>query len=71
MTEIKLEDLMKIFEGADVAELENVTINGNVEIEATSGGGDAAGIQLAIGQGAAQVGMGVLQLAQMLGIKKG
>lgn len=72
MTTINFQDLVKILEKYEIAELENVVIDGDVEIEMLEGGGgDAAALQLAIGQGAAQIGMNLMQLAQMLGYPVG
>ncbi|MHC1574101.1 MAG: CO dehydrogenase/acetyl-CoA synthase subunit delta [Candidatus Syntropharchaeales archaeon] len=72
MTTINFQDLIKILEKYEIAELEDVVIDGDVEIEMIQGGGgDAAALQLAIGQGAAQIGMNLMQLAQMLGYPVG
>ncbi|HEC56725.1 MAG TPA: CO dehydrogenase/acetyl-CoA synthase subunit delta [Candidatus Syntrophoarchaeum butanivorans] len=71
MSTIKFEDLVKILEKYEIAELENVVIEGDVEIEVPQGGGDTTALQIAIGQGAAQLGLSLMQFAQMLGYPVG
>ena len=62
MPEIKLSEIAKILEKYEVAELCGVKINGDIEIE-ISQGGDTAGIQIALGQGAAQLALTLLNIA--------
>ena len=66
MTNLSLEDLAESLEEYDIEELCGVTIEGDIEIETSKGGG-SSGVRLAIGQQVNQAALSLLNLARSIG----
>jgi len=64
---IKLSEISDIFKKLDVEELEGVTIEGDIELDISGGGGLNPALAYALGHEAAQVSLHVANIARMLG----
>ena len=66
MTNLSLEDLAELFDKYDIEELCGVTIEGDIEIKTSEGGG-SSGVRLAVGQQVTQAALSLLSLARSVG----
>ncbi|MEA1984827.1 MAG: CO dehydrogenase/acetyl-CoA synthase subunit delta [Euryarchaeota archaeon] len=64
---IKLSEISDMFKKLDVKELEGVTIEGDIELDISGGGGLNPALAYALGHEAAQVSLHVANIARMLG----
>ncbi len=64
---LKLTDINDLFKGLDVESLEGVTIEGDIELDISGGGGMNPALAYALGHEAAQISLHVANIARMLG----
>ncbi|MDK2891700.1 CO dehydrogenase/acetyl-CoA synthase subunit delta [Methanohalophilus sp.] len=64
---IKLADINKLFKDLDVESLEGVTIEGDIELNISGGGGLNPALAYALGHEAAQISLHIANISRMLG----